>query len=104
MGKRKKSSYKNSIKEKPTRLDVIFDCPICNYKKSSSVKKYKITNLNLINRNKHISTITCYKCESSFKTINNGTLIMNLYKLIIDLKEPVDVYAEWLDACEEVNK
>ncbi|KAJ1936456.1 hypothetical protein FBU59_005046 [Linderina macrospora] len=80
MGKRK-SSRKIVKKEKP-KLDTTFDCLFCNHEKSIIVsmdKEHKVGNLK------------CKVCSATYQAA------------LTHLSEPIDVYSEWVDACEEAK-
>ncbi|KAJ2719055.1 hypothetical protein GGI07_005439 [Coemansia sp. Benny D115] len=80
MGKRK-SSRKVVKKERP-KLDKTFDCLFCNHEGSIVVamdKEHKVGNLK------------CKICAASYQAAINH------------LSDAVDVYSEWIDACEEAK-
>ncbi|PAV61660.1 hypothetical protein WR25_00678 isoform A [Diploscapter pachys] len=81
MGKRK-SKRKPPPKVKAiVPLDTQFDCPFCNHERVCEVK---------MDRDKNIGFISCRVCSEDFQTS------------IHELSEPIDVYSEWIDACEQV--
>jgi transcription elongation factor Elf1 len=80
MGKRK-SSKPPPKKQKP-KLDVAFNCPFCNSSKSVSC---------LFDWDREIGTVQCQVCQVNFSTQINH------------LTEPIDVYSDWIDACEAEN-
>jgi transcription elongation factor Elf1 len=80
MGKRKSS--KPPPKKKKAKLATVFDCPFCNSSKSVSC------NLEL---EKEIGTVQCHTCKAEFKSN------------ISQLTEPIDVYSDWIDACDVAN-
>jgi len=82
MGKRK-SAKKVATKKKQPPVPTTFDCPFCNHEKSVECK---------IDKEKQIGSIRCTVCDASFQVVTNY------------LSEPVDVYHEWLDKCEEENQ
>ncbi|KAI9173047.1 hypothetical protein H9P43_007178 [Blastocladiella emersonii ATCC 22665] len=77
MGKRK-SSRKPVAKVK-TRLPTVFNCPYCNHEKSIEVK---------LDKPNRIGTVKCRVCHETWQTNINA------------LSAPVDVYSDWIDACE----
>ncbi|OLY84114.1 Transcription elongation factor 1 [Smittium mucronatum] len=80
MGKRKSTS--KLVKRAKPKLDVTFDCVFCNHEKSVSVqmdKEHKIGNL------------SCKVCHANYQAAINH------------LSSPIDVYSEWIDACEEAK-
>ncbi|GAA6052070.1 hypothetical protein JCM3770_006614 [Rhodotorula araucariae] len=80
MGKRK-SSKKPQTRIKQV-LDKSFRCVFCAHQGSVTCK--------LDNKNK-IGRLDCKDCGQSFQTD------------ITHLTEPVDLYSQWIDACEEAN-
>jgi len=82
MGKRK-SSKKPTPKKKMSPVPTTFDCPFCNHEKTVECK---------MDKEKWIGYIRCSVCDASYQMMTNY------------LSEPVDVYSEWLDKCEEENE
>ncbi|KAJ8663363.1 hypothetical protein O0I10_000602 [Lichtheimia ornata] len=81
MGKRKvKRKAPKKLKEK---LDSQFNCLFCNHEKAIECK---------IDQSNKVGHLTCKICDVSWQCN------------ISYLDEPVDVYAAWIDACEDVNK
>lgn len=80
MGKRK-SSKPPPKKQKP-KLATQFACPFCNTDNSVSCQ---------FDRARDIGTVSCNACQSSYTT------------KITKLSEPIDVYSDWIDACEAEN-
>ncbi|KAI0984550.1 hypothetical protein GJ496_007785 [Pomphorhynchus laevis] len=84
MAKRKSKRSKPTTSKKLTSpLDTIFTCPFCNHERSCEVT---------IDRQRRIAQITCTVCSEDYRT-------QTTY-----LSEPIDVYNEWIDACEEANR
>ena len=80
---RRKSKRKPPAKRKAIEpLDVMFNCPFCNHEKSCEVK---------MDKSKNAAKIQCTICLEDFQATINF------------LSEPVDVYNEWIDACEMAN-
>ncbi|CAH1375603.1 hypothetical protein MTP99_017015 [Tenebrio molitor] len=80
---RRKSKRKPAPKRKATEpLDQQFNCPFCNHEKSCDVK---------MDKGRNTARITCRVCLEDFQTTINF------------LSEPVDVYNDWIDACESAN-
>merc|ERR1711934_994636 len=80
---RRKSKRKPPPKNRATEpLDTLFNCPFCNHEKSCEVKMEKT---------KNTGNIRCMVCMEDFQATINF------------LSEPIDVYNEWIDACEEAN-
>ncbi|KAH9394885.1 PREDICTED: transcription elongation factor 1 homolog [Rhagoletis zephyria] len=82
MGGRKSKKKPMARKKLTQPLDVLFNCPFCNHEKSCEVN---------LCRPENIGHIFCHVCLEDFKTTINY------------LSEAIDVYAEWIDACENVN-
>lgn len=80
MGKRKTSS-RGPVKKVKQRLDTQFTCLFCNHEKAINCT---------IDKRSNIGTLTCKICGQSFQTAINS------------LSEPVDIYSNWIDACEAV--
>ncbi|KAK6469032.1 mRNAion elongation factor 1-like protein isoform X5 [Huso huso] len=81
---RRKSKRKPPPKKKMTgNLDTQFTCPFCNHEKSCDVK---------MERTRNTGVISCTVCLEEFQTP------------ITYLSEPVDVYSDWIDACEAANQ
>ncbi|KAI1886795.1 hypothetical protein AGOR_G00199490 [Albula goreensis] len=81
---RRKSKRKPPPKKKLTgNLDTQFTCPFCNHEKSCDVK---------MERSRNTGIISCTVCLEEFQTP------------ITYLSEPVDVYSDWIDACEAANQ
>jgi len=81
MGKRK-SAKKPVAKKRQSPVPTVFDCPFCNHEKTVECKIDHITN---------IGHIRCSICDANYQMMINY------------LMEPVDVYSEWIDRCEEEN-
>ncbi len=79
----KKKSRQKVIKIKKDVVSTVFDCPFCNNKKTVEV---------IMNKKELRSIIKCRICTSSWSMKWNNLL------------EPIDVYSEWIDECEKVNK
>ncbi|RKO91245.1 transcription elongation factor 1, partial [Blyttiomyces helicus] len=77
MGKRK-SSRKPQKRVKEV-LDKEFSCVFCNHEKSIAVK---------IDSDLKVGHLSCRACGVTFQTITTA------------LSEPIDVYSDWIDACE----
>ncbi|KAF2142913.1 uncharacterized protein K452DRAFT_248519 [Aplosporella prunicola CBS 121167] len=80
MGKRK-AAKKPQGPKKSDPLPTTFQCLFCNHENAVSVKMEKKIG---------IATLSCKVCSQSFQAKINPLLA------------PIDVYYEWLDACEEV--
>ncbi|ORZ41012.1 transcription elongation factor 1, partial [Catenaria anguillulae PL171] len=77
MGKRK-SSRKPVTKVK-ARLPTIFDCVYCSHEKAVEVE---------MNKQKMTGTVRCRVCQASWTTTIHA------------LSAPIDVYSDWIDACD----
>lgn len=80
MGK-KKSSQKPVKREKP-KLDTIFNCPMCNSANSVTCE---------MDKDRMIGQVTCKDCRANFAAD------------ITPISDPIDVYCDWIDACETLN-
>lgn len=80
MGRRK--SKPKPLPKKKMTLETQFTCPFCNHAKSCDVK---------MDRARKTGLISCTVCLEEFQTP------------ITNLSEPVDVYSDWIDACEAAN-
>jgi len=80
MGKRK-SSKPPPKKQKP-KLEKFFSCPFCNSDKTVSA---------VFDWEREIGTVNCTVCQATYSTP------------ISHLSEPIDVYSDWIDACEAEN-
>ena len=78
----KKSSAKPAPKVKP-KLATQFNCPFCSNANSVEVK---------MDRRGQVGSLKCRQCAAHFDMRVNS------------LHQPVDVYAEWLDQAEALNK
>ncbi|KAL8953354.1 MAG: hypothetical protein Q9222_000781 [Ikaeria aurantiellina] len=83
MGKRKKSSRKPQAKKKKDPLPSTFPCLFCNHEHSVTVK---------IDKKAGIGELSCKVCGQHFQTGINY------------LSAGVDVYSDWIDACDSVAK
>ncbi|ODV83371.1 hypothetical protein CANARDRAFT_29998 [[Candida] arabinofermentans NRRL YB-2248] len=79
MGKRK-SSAKPQKKIKQV-LDTQFSCLFCNHEKSVNCT---------LDKKVSIGTLKCKVCGQSFQSPINS------------LSQPIDIYSDWVDACEAV--
>ncbi|WVQ69930.1 uncharacterized protein L199_008153 [Kwoniella botswanensis] len=81
MGKRK-AAKKPQAKKKAEPLSSVFKCLFCNHEKAVTVK---------IDKQSMFGHLTCKVCGQRFTSPINS------------LSVPVDVYCDWVDACEEVR-
>ncbi|KIW09386.1 uncharacterized protein PV09_00280 [Verruconis gallopava] len=82
MGKRKKAAKPMTTKKKEV-LPTVFQCLFCNHEKSVHVR---------MDKKSGIGSIHCKVCGQQWSTNINF------------LSAPVDVYADWVDACDEAAK
>ena len=82
MGKRKSSKKPVTKKAKP-KLETSFNCPFCNAAAAVAAT---------LDLDRGVGKVACSVCREEFVSA------------IDSLAEPVDVYAAWIDACEEANK
>ncbi|OVF10147.1 putative transcription elongation factor [Clavispora lusitaniae] len=79
MGKRKSSA--KPVKKIKQKLDVTFRCLFCNHEKSV---------ICTLDKKNSIGDLHCKICGQSFQTAINS------------LSQPVDIYSDWIDACEDL--
>ncbi|PSN59868.1 Elf1-domain-containing protein [Corynespora cassiicola Philippines] len=82
MGKRK-SSKKAPAPKRKEKLPTTFQCLFCNHENSVAVS---------IEKKSGVGNLHCKVCGQTFQTNINY------------LSAPVDVYADWIDACDAVAK
>jgi transcription elongation factor Elf1 len=86
MAKRKSMNSKMAQRKKPApKLDTTFCCPFCNH--PGGVSCTCTIDLKLL-----VATAVCYVCEEAYHTTAHH------------LTEPVDIYHDWIDACEMANQ
>ena len=81
MGRRKAGT--KPVKKTQPKVDTTFSCPFCNHANTVECK---------IRRKEHSAVIRCRVCDANYQTF------------VTELSEPVDVYCQWIDACEDANK
>lgn len=79
MGKRKTAA--KPVKKVKQTLDITFRCLFCNHEKSV---------ICTIDKKNGIGDLHCKICGQSFQTAINS------------LSHPVDIYSDWIDACEDL--
>ncbi|CAJ0581506.1 unnamed protein product, partial [Mesorhabditis spiculigera] len=80
---KKKSQRKPPPKNKNiVPLETQFNCPFCNHEKVCEVK---------MDRERNVGLVKCRVCLEDFQTKINY------------LSEAIDVYSDWIDACEKAN-
>lgn len=79
MGKRK--SARKPVKKIKQKLDVTFSCLFCNHEKSV---------ICTLDKKNSLGELHCKICGQSFQTAINS------------LSQPVDIYSDWIDACEDL--
>merc|ERR1712093_677807 len=82
MGKRKSAKKPGAGRAKAKPLDKTFKCLFCQHVGTVSCK---------MDKPNRIGRLDCKDCLQSFQAA------------ITPLDEPVDLYSEWIDACEAVN-
>ncbi|KAK6205119.1 transcription elongation factor Elf1 like-domain-containing protein [Scheffersomyces amazonensis] len=80
MGKRK-SSARKPVKKVKQVLDTTFTCLFCNHEKSV---------ICTLDKKNSLGELHCKICGQSFQTTINS------------LSQPVDIYSDWIDACEDL--
>jgi len=83
MGKRKGSKRKAPGPKKREPLALTFTCLFCNHEKAIQVK---------LDKKAGVGNLHCKVCGQKFQTGINY------------LSAAVDVYSDWIDACEDVAK
>ncbi|OEL21090.1 hypothetical protein BAE44_0017892 [Dichanthelium oligosanthes] len=83
MAKKRKSRKAGPPPKKAKKLETAFDCPFCNHRGSVECS---------IDLKLRIAEASCAVCKEAYTTQADA------------LTEPVDVYSEWIDACERVNE
>ncbi|KZZ88913.1 hypothetical protein AAP_04705 [Ascosphaera apis ARSEF 7405] len=83
MGKRKKSSRKPMGPKKRETLPSVFECLFCNHENCVVIK---------LDKKLGVGNLECNICGQRFQSGINY------------LSAPVDVYADWVDACDSVAK
>ncbi|KAI8896134.1 transcription elongation factor 1 [Globomyces pollinis-pini] len=81
MGKRKSTTRKQAKKVKTT-LDKTFACVFCNHENTISCK---------LDQDNKIGHLICSACAIQWSCA------------ITALTEPIDIYSEWIDACDNVQ-
>jgi len=81
MGKRKKSSRKPQGPKKREPLATTFTCLFCNHERAIQIK---------LDKKAGVGNLHCKVCGQRFQTGINY------------LSAAVDVYSDWIDACENV--
>ncbi|OBA22200.1 Elf1-domain-containing protein [Metschnikowia bicuspidata var. bicuspidata NRRL YB-4993] len=79
MGKRKTAA--KPVKKVKQKLDISFRCLFCNHEKSV---------ICTMDKRNGIGDLHCKICGQSFQTAINS------------LSHPVDIYSDWIDACEDL--
>jgi len=83
MGKRKAKRKAPTKVKQIQPLQTLFNCPFCNHEKVCEVK---------MDRERQVGFIQCRVCSEDFQT------------KIHTLSEAIDVYGDWIDACEAANR
>ncbi|CAN7940847.1 transcription elongation factor 1 homolog [Ixodes scapularis] len=83
MGRRRSKRKPPPKRKNIEPLETQFNCPFCNHERSCEVK---------MDRQRNTGRITCRVCLEDFQTSINY------------LSEAIDVYSDWIDACEEANQ
>jgi len=83
MGKRKAKRKAPTRRKAIEKLDELFNCPFCNHEKTCEVK---------LDRTRNTGRIWCRICLEDYQSAINY------------LSEAIDVYSDWIDACERANE
>lgn len=82
-------------------LATTFRCVFCNHEAGVSVK---------IDKKAGVGNLSCKSCGQNFQTgINCASMCSfpnsaTATNRVVDLDQPVDVYSEWVDACDAVAR
>ncbi|RKP31930.1 Elf1-domain-containing protein [Metschnikowia bicuspidata] len=79
MGKRKTAAKPQ--KKIKVKLDVTFQCLFCNHERSI---------ICTLDKKNGVGDLHCKICGQSFQTAINS------------LSQPIDIYSDWIDACEDL--
>lgn len=79
MGKRKTAA--KPVKQVKQKLELTFTCLFCNHERSV---------ICTLDKKNSLGELNCKICGQSFQTAINS------------LSQPVDVYSDWIDACEDL--
>lgn len=79
MGKRK--ATRKPPKKVRQKLEVTFTCLFCNHERSV---------ICTLDKKNSLGELHCKVCGQSFQTAINS------------LSQPVDIYSDWIDACEDI--
>ncbi|CCE86949.1 Piso0_005473 [Millerozyma farinosa CBS 7064] len=79
MGKRK--TARKPQKKLKVKLDEVFSCLFCNHERSV---------ICTLDKKNSLGELHCKVCGQSFQTAINS------------LSQPVDIYSDWIDACEDL--
>ncbi|OQR68393.1 transcription elongation factor 1-like [Tropilaelaps mercedesae] len=82
MGRRRSNRKPPPKRKNIEPLDTLFNCPFCNHERCCEVKMDRVRNT---------GRISCRVCLEDFQT------------QITYLSEAIDVYGDWIDACETAN-
>jgi transcription elongation factor Elf1 len=80
---KRKSTRKPAPKQSRQILDKTFSCLFCNHERAIEIK---------LLRDQSLGKLVCRVCGVTWETD------------IMSLSEPIDVYSEWIDACEEAQQ
>lgn len=83
MGRRKKSSVKKAVKRQRPKVSTQFKCPFCNHDDSVEA---------MMDYERQTGNLKCRVCGAEYSATINY------------LSEPVDVFSEWIDHCEEEER
>ncbi|KJE92266.1 hypothetical protein CAOG_08686 [Capsaspora owczarzaki ATCC 30864] len=83
MGRRKSKRAEIKTKKAGPGLETQFSCPFCNHERAVQVK---------IDLQHSTAQAKCNSCTESFSSTQ-----------VNYLTQPVDVFHEWIDACEAAN-
>lgn len=79
--------------KKRQTLDTTFSCLFCNHENCVSVE---------LRKKEGIGALRCKTCGQHFETNINCMFLPTSANL--DLSAPIDVYSDWIDACDAVAR
>lgn len=83
MGRRKKSTTKKVVKKQRRGVATQFKCPFCNHEESVEAK---------LDYENEVGSLECRVCGATYSSTINY------------LSEPIDVFSDWIDHCEEEER
>ncbi|KAF3920395.1 hypothetical protein ABW20_dc0103096 [Dactylellina cionopaga] len=109
MGKRRKAiKVKGDLKESQKPLPTVFNCLFCNHERSVIIKLDKKTSIGSLHCNvcaqEYSTSINCSSTHPAVTLLHAHLANRAALHSSLDLSGAVDVYADWVDAADEVKK